>query len=77
VIHRGGAAFVSRRVSLLSAPENPIGGHKRGFVTTKLREKFVARIAAAGVRSHAKGKEEGETKNETESATCCPPCAKL
>lgn len=27
----------------------------RVFVTTKLREKFVARIPAAGERSHAKG----------------------
>lgn len=40
------------------------------FVTTKLREKFVARIPAAGARSHARGerRREGGRRGERSGA---------
>lgn len=53
VIHRLASVALFRRFLSLS-PKKAESWH-RVFVTTKLREKFVARIPAAGVRSHAKG----------------------
>lgn len=51
--------------------ESPRCPRRCVFVTTKLREKFVARIPAAGARSHAKGKKRemggGRKEREKES----------
>lgn len=56
-------------------------------MTTKLREKFVARIPVAGARSHAKGERKGGRKREGEDGSSdrrdedrrklCPPAELL
>lgn len=49
------------------------------FVTTKLREKFVARIPAAGARSHAKGerKRRGKRKRARTNKTRRKVCPRI